>query len=72
MHARKIYQLLTQEEGCTLEDLLAEEEGFVSICKSGSTPKLIDFVCQRDALKRLIQYAVQYPQDTENHTQSHK
>ena len=57
----KINQLLNQEEGCTIEELLLEEERLVVLCRGGSIPKLIEFVCQKSTLEKLIQYSVQYP-----------
>ena len=41
----KINQLLNQEEGCTIEELLMEEEKLVMLCRGGREPKLIEFVC---------------------------
>ena len=68
----KIKQLLNQEEGCSIEDLLLEEEKLVVLCRGGSEPKLIEFVCQRPTLLKLIQYAVQNPKNPNNHDQTHK
>ena len=68
----KINQILNQEEGCTIEELLLEEEKLVVLCRGGSIPKLIEFVCQRSTLQKLISYAVQYPKNTNNHDQTHK
>lgn len=64
--------MLSQEEGCTIEDLLLEEDRLVSLCRGSSMPKLIEFVCQRPTLQKLIQYAVQYPKNQNNHDQTHK
>ena len=47
--ARKINQLLSQEEQCSIEELLLEEEGCVNMCRA-ATPKLIEFVCDKDVL----------------------
>jgi len=63
----KINQLLNQEEGCTIEELLLEEEKLVVLCRGGSIPKLIEFICQRQTLQKLIQYSVQYPRNPNNH-----
>ena len=63
----KIQQLLNQEEGCTIEELLLEEEKLTVLCRGGSIPKLIEFVCQRETLVKLVQYAVQYPKNANNH-----
>ena len=63
----KINQLLNQEEGCTIEELLLEEEKLVVLCRGGSIPKLIEFICQRSTLQKLIQYSVQQPLNPNNH-----
>jgi len=63
---------LNQEEGCTIEELLLEEEKLVVLCRGGSIPKLIEFVCQRGTLQKLIQYSVQKPGNPNNHDQTHK
>ena len=68
----KINQILNQEEGCTIEELLLEEEKLVVLCRGGSIPKLIEFVCQRSTLQKLISYAVQHPKNPNNHDQTHK
>ena len=52
---KKIVQLLNKEEGCTLEELLAEEET-VSECKNQNS-KLLDFLCTKENLSKLIEYA---------------
>ena len=69
---QKINQLLNQEDGCTIEDLLLEEEKLVVLCRGGSIPKLIEFVCQRSTLQKLIGYSVQHPKNQNNHDQTHK
>ena len=63
----KINQILNQEEGFTIEELLLEEEKLVVLCRGGSIPKLIEFICQRQTLQKLIQYSVQYPRNQNNH-----
>lgn len=63
----KINQLLNQEEGCTIEELLNEEDRLVVLCRGGSHPKLIEFICQRNTLQQLINYAVKYPKNPNNH-----
>jgi len=68
----KINQLLNQENGCTIEELLQEEEKLVVLCRGGSIPKLIEFVCQRATLEKLIAYSVQIPRNPSNHDQTHK
>jgi hypothetical protein len=68
----KINQLLNQEEGCSLEELLLEEDKLVLLCRAGSIPKLIEFICQRSTLTKLIQYSVQQPRNPNNHDQTHK
>ena len=42
------------------------------LCRGGSIPKLIEFVCQRGTLQKLIQYSVQTPVNPNNHDQTHK
>ena len=42
------------------------------LCRGGSIPKLIEFVCQRSTLQKLIQYSVQQPVNPNNHDQTHK
>lgn len=43
---RKIHSLLSQEDGCTIEDLLLEEESTVCLCRADNA-KLIEFICQK-------------------------
>lgn len=68
----KINQLLNQEEGCTIEELLQEEEKLVVLCRGGSIPKLIEFICQRQTLQKLINYAIETPRNPNNHDQTYK
>ena len=68
---RKINQLLTQDGGCTLDELLAEEEHCVNQCRAAN-PKLIEFMCQRSTLQKLIHYATQVPEDPDNHELAHR
>jgi hypothetical protein len=70
MSARKINQLLEQEGGCTLEQLLAEDDFCVQQCKQ-SHPKLMDFICQKANLQQLVKYATLMPED-ESHEVAHK
>lgn len=42
------------------------------LCRGGSIPKLIEFVCQRGTLQKLIQYSVRTPVNPNNHDQTHK
>jgi hypothetical protein len=62
--------MLEQEGGCTLEDLLNEDEHCLQQCKAAN-PKLTDMLCQRSTLTKLIQYATLTPTDT-NHNVAHK
>ena len=41
------------------------------MCRA-ATPKLIEFVCDKQVLGKLISYACHNPQDEANHTESHK
>jgi len=70
MSARKINQLLEQEGGCTLEQLLAEDDFCVQQCKQ-SHPKLMDFICQKANLQQLVKFATLRPED-ETHEVAHK
>lgn len=63
---------MNQEEGCTIEELLMEEDRMVVVCRGGSMPKLTEFVCERTTLTKLIGYAVQSPKNPNNHDQTHK
>ena len=63
--------MLTQEGGCTLEDLLEEDEHCLNQCKAANT-KLIEFMCQRQTLQKLLQYATLHPTDENNHDVAHK
>jgi serine/threonine-protein phosphatase 6 regulatory subunit 3 len=57
---KKIHQILNRED-CKLEDLLAEEET-ISQCNSQNA-KLLEFICRKENLSRLIQYATRDPED---------
>lgn len=63
--------MLEQDGGCSLEELLLEDEHTINQCKS-SNPKLSDFLCQKATLQKLITYATLPPQDTESHDIGHK
>ena len=63
---------MNQEEGWTIEELRLEEEKLVVLCRGGSIPKLIEFVCQRSTLQQLLQHSVQQPVNPNNHDQTHK
>ena len=69
---RKIHQILNQEGGNTVDDLLAEEEVIVNAFKSNNIPKLTAFMCERENLLKLIQYAVKFPQNTDSHEKTYK
>ena len=47
-----------------LEELLSEEET-ISECKS-QNQKLLDFLCTKENLQKLLSYATQMPEDAEN------
>jgi len=68
---RKINQMLEKEGGCTLEELLLDDENCINQCKAANT-KLIEFLCQRTTLQKLIQYATLRPTDPDNHDTAHK
>ncbi len=63
--------MLTQEGSCTLEELLTEDEHCLSQCKAGNA-KLIEFMCQRATLQKLIEYATLHPADEKDHDVAHK
>ena len=68
---RRINQLLDQEGGCSLEELLTEDDLCLNQCKA-SHQRLNEFMCQRDALQKLIAYATRMPADPEDHSVAHK
>ena len=70
MSARKINQLLEQVGGCTLEQLLAEDESVVQQCKQ-SNPKLLDYMLQKPNLTKLVEYATMVP-ESDYHEIAHK
>lgn len=49
-----------------------EEEKLVMLCRGGREPKLIEFVCQKNTLQQLIQYAVKVPRNPNNQDQAKK
>jgi hypothetical protein len=63
--------MLEQEGGCTLEELLAEDEHCVGQCKAANY-KLTEFMSKRETLQKLIQYATMTPSDVESHEIAHK
>lgn len=63
--------MLNQEEPCTIEELLDEEDGCISMCRA-ATPKLIEFVCDKEVLAKLIAYSCKTPPEMATHQQSHK
>ena len=63
--------MLTADGGCTLEELLAEDEHCLNQCKAAN-PKLIEFMCQRSTLQKLVEYATLHPTDENNHDVAHK
>lgn len=42
------------------------------LCRGGSIPKLIEFICQRQTLQKLINYAIETPRNPNNHDQTYK
>ena len=62
---------MTQEGGCTLEELLAEDDHCVNQCRSANA-KLVEFMCQRKTLQKLIRYATLVPTDADDHDVAHK
>jgi len=48
--------MLEKEGGCTIEELLQEDEVTLSQVKQNNA-KLIEFLCQRTTLQKLIAYA---------------
>ena len=70
MSARKINNLLDQEGGCTLEQLLAEDESCIQQAKQANA-KLIEFLTQKPNLRQLIEYATLQPKD-DSHETAHK
>ena len=71
MAQRKINQMLDQEGGCTLEELLAEDEHCLNQLKSANA-RLTEFMCQRETLQKLIAYATKMPADCADHSIAHK
>ena len=67
---RQINQLLDQEGGCTVEELL-EQEFTVSQCRN-ENQRLIEFLSQKTTLQKLIKYATMRPEDCESHDIAHK
>lgn len=63
--------MLSSETSCNLEDLLKEDEHVVNQCRA-SNPKLIEFMCQKETLAKLIEYATSRPEDIEDHNRCHK
>ena len=68
---RKINALLSQEGGATLEEFLLEDEHTTNQCRAANA-KLMEFMCQKEQLVKLIQYATRVPTNPNNHDQSHK
>jgi serine/threonine-protein phosphatase 6 regulatory subunit 3 len=66
----KIQQILEKEGGCSLEDLLLENE-VVMECKN-SNQKLLDYLCKPENLQDLIKYTILYPVDPENKNATHR
>lgn len=68
---RKIHSLLSQEDGCTIEDLLLEEESTVCLCRADNA-KLIEFICQKETLQKLIRYATKVPENQADRDATYK
>lgn len=72
---KKINNILNQDESAPgwqtrLESLLAEEET-IQECKSQNA-RLLEFLCRKENLVRLIKYATRVPEDPENKTSAFK
>jgi hypothetical protein len=63
--------MLEQEGGCTLEELLCEDEHCVNQCKAANY-KLTEFMSQKTTLQKLIEYATLTPSDPDSHEIAHK
>jgi len=50
---RRINQLLTRDEECTLAELMQEDDGLVVQCRS-QNQKLLDFMTRKENLNKLI------------------
>jgi hypothetical protein len=61
---------LSKDSDNKLEELLAEEET-ISECKSMNS-KLLEFLCEKENLSRLIVYATRLPEDPDNKDIAHK
>jgi len=55
-----------------VEDLLDTEDSFVVIARGGTVSKLIEYVCKRDTLQNLINYAVLFPRNPDSHDEAHR
>ena len=55
-----------------MEDLLDTEDSFVVIARGGTVSKLIEYVCKRDTLQNLINYAVLFPRNPDSHDEAHR
>lgn len=53
-----------------MEELLAEEET-ISECKQQNA-KLLEFLCRKQNLSKLIKYATRNPEDPDNKQAAHK
>lgn len=68
---KKITGILNKEGSTNkLEELLAEEET-ISECKA-QNQKLLDFLCKRENLQKLIRYATKLPEDPDSKDQAFK
>jgi len=55
----------------TLEEFLLEDEHTTNQCRAANM-KLMEFMCQKETLRKLVGYATQVPTNPNNHDQSHK
>lgn len=63
--------MLEKDGGCTLEELLDEDENCLNQCKAANQ-KLTEFMCQRSTLQKLVAFATMMPSDVESHAIAHQ
>ena len=70
---RKINAIVTGDSTDNKVDaLLREEDVTVNAFKMNTIPKVTAFMCERENLEQLIQYAVKFPQEPDNREKTHK
>ena len=70
---RKINAIVTGDTTDNKVDaLLREEDVTVNAFKMNTIPKVTAFMCERENLLQLIQYAVKFPQEPDNREKTHK